>query len=151
MKKATEKDIDALLTLFRESTWQEMRLRYGATELHVSKDDDMLLVDAGNASEGRATPTDTVEEGAPVEAVSPHEAGALIRAPSVGTFYRSPQPGAEPFVNAGDAVSPDTEVGLMEVMKLFTAVRAGLSGTVQAVLVEDGVLVERDQPLFRVI
>ncbi len=71
-----------------------------------------------------------------------------MRAPNLGTFYRSPKPGAAPYVTVGQTVGADTEVCLIEVMKLFTSVLAGVGGAVRRVLVEDAELVEYDQPLF---
>jgi acetyl-CoA carboxylase biotin carboxyl carrier protein len=71
-----------------------------------------------------------------------------VRAPNLGTFYRAPKPGAEPYVSVGQKVEADTELCLIEVMKLFTNVLAGVAGTVQQILVEDTELVEYDQPLF---
>ena len=73
-----------------------------------------------------------------------------IRAPCLGTFYNAPKPGAPPFVSIGQPVSRETEVCLVEVMKLFTTVRAGVIGTIRELLVADSELVEFDQPLFYV-
>ena len=73
---------------------------------------------------------------------------AAVRAPNLGTFYRAPKPGAPPYVAVGQKVEASTEVCLIEVMKLFTSVRAGVTGTVREVLAEDAQLVEFDQPLF---
>jgi biotin carboxyl carrier protein len=73
-----------------------------------------------------------------------------IRAPSLGTFYRSPKPGTPPFVEVGSSISADTEICLIEVMKLFTTVRAGVQGTVREVYPADSDLVEYNQPLFLV-
>ena len=53
-----------------------------------------------------------------------------VRSPLPGTFYRSPRPGAAPFVGDGDGVGPDTVIGLVETMKLFTSIAAGAQGTV---------------------
>jgi acetyl-CoA carboxylase biotin carboxyl carrier protein len=75
----------------------------------------------------------------------------IVRAPYLGTFYRAPKPGSPVYVDVGSVVTADTEMCLVEVMKLFTAVRAGLSGTVHAILATDGAMVEADQPLFAVI
>ena len=72
----------------------------------------------------------------------------VVRAPNLGTFYRAPKPGAPPYVAVGQRVEAATEVCLIEVMKLFTSVRAGVAGTVREMLVEDAELVEFDQPLF---
>ena len=83
---------------------------------------------------------------APVGAVPP--GWVQIRAPSLGTFYRAPKPGAPKFVEVGATVTPESDLCLIEVMKLFTTLRSGVSGTVREVYVQDGELVEFDQPLF---
>jgi biotin carboxyl carrier protein len=68
----------------------------------------------------------------------------------LGTFYRSPKPGTPPFVEVGSIISAETEICLIEVMKLFTTVRAGVRGTVREVYPADSDLVEYNQPLFLV-
>lgn len=73
-----------------------------------------------------------------------------IPAPIVGRFYAQPEPGAAPFVTVGAAVDEDTTVGLIEVMKVFNAVRAGVRGVITEICVQDAQFVEYDQPLFRV-
>ena len=73
-----------------------------------------------------------------------------VTAPNLGTFYRAPKPGAEPYVQVGQAVGVDTEICLLEVMKLFTAVRAGVAGVVRRICVNDAEMVEHGQPLFYV-
>lgn len=73
-----------------------------------------------------------------------------IRAPMLGVFYRSPKPGADPFVAPGSIVHPDTVIGIIEVMKLMNSVSADLKGEVVEVLAKDGDLVEYDQVLMRV-
>ena len=71
-----------------------------------------------------------------------------VNAPNLGTFYRAPKPGAEPFTEVGQAVTADTEICLIEVMKLFTALQAGVAGTVRRICVPDGSMVEYGQTLF---
>ncbi len=66
----------------------------------------------------------------------------------MGTFYRSPKPGTPPFVEIGAEVENGSDLCLVEVMKLFTTLRAEAAGRVHAVLVADGSLVAADQPLF---
>ncbi|MDR7416535.1 MAG: biotin/lipoyl-containing protein [Armatimonadota bacterium] len=78
------------------------------------------------------------------------EEAVFIRAPIVGRFYAQPEPGAPPFVTVGTFVEEDTTVGLIEVMKVFNAVRAGVRGVITEILVQDGQFVEFGQPLFRV-
>jgi acetyl-CoA carboxylase biotin carboxyl carrier protein len=76
--------------------------------------------------------------------------GHRVTAPSVGLFWRSPKPGAPPFVEVGDEVGPDDTVCIVEVMKLMNHVRAGVAGTVLAVHPENGQMVEHGDPLFTV-
>ncbi len=76
------------------------------------------------------------------------EDSIVIRSPMVGTFYRSPAPGATPFVEVGQAVEPETTVCIIEVMKLMNSIAAGAHGTVVQVLVDDAALVEAAQPLI---
>ncbi|MCA9073125.1 MAG: acetyl-CoA carboxylase biotin carboxyl carrier protein [Planctomycetaceae bacterium] len=78
------------------------------------------------------------------------ETGLLIKSPTVGTFYAAPSPDDPPFVSVGSKVQPDTTVCTVEAMKVFNPIPAGVSGTIVAVLVNNGDAVEFDQPLFRV-
>jgi acetyl-CoA carboxylase biotin carboxyl carrier protein len=68
----------------------------------------------------------------------------------VGTFYSSSTPNAPPFVSVGSVVRPDTTVCIIEAMKVFTDIPAGLSGTISEVLVKNGQPVEYGQALYRV-
>lgn len=73
-----------------------------------------------------------------------------IVAPLLGRFYAKPDPGAAPFVAVGAQVGADSTVGLVEVMKVFTAVQAGVSGVITEICVQDAQFVEYGQVLFRV-
>jgi acetyl-CoA carboxylase biotin carboxyl carrier protein len=73
-----------------------------------------------------------------------------VPSPLLGTFYRSPKPGAPPFVEVGSPVEADTVIAIIEVMKLMNTVRAGVRGTVTDIFSADGSLVEFEQPLIRV-
>ncbi|MEU8137736.1 acetyl-CoA carboxylase [Streptodolium elevatio] len=84
-------------------------------------------------------PPDTRAAGPPGE--------RTIAAPSVGTFYRSPEPGAPPFVAEGDLVAPGRQVGIVEVMKLMIPVHADRAGRIARFLVDDNEPVEYGQPL----
>jgi acetyl-CoA carboxylase biotin carboxyl carrier protein len=63
---------------------------------------------------------------------------AAVTAPLPGTFYRAPRPGADPFVQVGDAVTPDTVVAIIETMKLMNSVHAGTAGRVARISLENG-------------
>jgi len=81
---------------------------------------------------------------------APEDGTVAIVAPLMGRFYAKPEPGAAPFVSVGTAVNADTTVGLIEVMKVFTAVRAGVSGVVTEICVQDAGFIEYGHILFRV-
>ncbi|MFE9320559.1 acetyl-CoA carboxylase biotin carboxyl carrier protein [Nocardia sp. NPDC052278] len=74
--------------------------------------------------------------------------GAVFRAPSVGVFYRSPEPGADPFVQVGDRVTAGQQIAIVEAMKLMIPVTAQTSGVITGILVEDNEPVQFDQSLF---
>lgn len=76
------------------------------------------------------------------------EGAIAIRAPMLGTFYRAPGPGEKPFVEVGQRVRADDTICMIEVMKLFNSIRAGVDGKVVKILVENGSLVEFDQALI---
>ena len=80
----------------------------------------------------------------------PKDGTVAVTAPLLGRFYSQPEPGAAPFVTVGSEVTEDATVGLIEVMKTFNAVRAGVSGTVTETCVQDSALVEYGQALLRV-
>ncbi|MDR3637472.1 MAG: acetyl-CoA carboxylase biotin carboxyl carrier protein [Isosphaeraceae bacterium] len=77
-------------------------------------------------------------------------AGIVIESPMVGTYYSSGSPDVPAFVSVGSAVRPDSTVCIIEAMKVFTDIPAGVSGTITEVLVKNGQAVEYGQALFRV-
>jgi acetyl-CoA carboxylase biotin carboxyl carrier protein len=74
--------------------------------------------------------------------------GHVVKSPMVGTFYRSPSPGAASFIELGQAVKPGDTLCIIEAMKLLNEVEAEVGGTVKQILVENGQPVEYGQPLF---
>jgi acetyl-CoA carboxylase biotin carboxyl carrier protein len=97
----------------------------------------------------------TQNSGAASRPAVPPETAAVdgsvaVRALLPGTFYRSPQPGATPFVELGSVVEPGTVVGIIETMKLMTPVHAGVGGTVVAILAENAAPVDAQAVLMRV-
>ncbi|MGH3343365.1 MAG: acetyl-CoA carboxylase, partial [Carbonactinosporaceae bacterium] len=91
-------------------------------------------------------------DGAPHPPVSPRPGGELVpvTAPVVGVFYRSPEPGAPPFTEVGARVDEGSTLGLIEIMKMFNSVTAGVRGEVVEILVGNGDFVEFGQPLMTV-
>ena len=74
--------------------------------------------------------------------------GHVVKSPMVGTFYRSAQPGAAPFVEIGDTVAQGDTLCIVEAMKLMNEIEADAGGTIKAILAENGQAVEFGQPLF---
>jgi acetyl-CoA carboxylase biotin carboxyl carrier protein len=74
--------------------------------------------------------------------------GNVVKSPMVGTFYRSSAPGAKSFVEVGDSVSSGDTLCIIEAMKLMNEIESEVSGTIKAILVENGQPVEYGQPLF---
>ncbi len=72
----------------------------------------------------------------------------VIKSPLVGTFYRSPSPGAPPFVEVGDIVSPGQVLCIIEALKVMNEIESDVRGKVEKILVENGETVEYGQPLF---
>jgi acetyl-CoA carboxylase biotin carboxyl carrier protein len=103
-----------------------------------------------------AGPATAMAHAAPVLAMVPspaadeREASHIVRAPLVGTFYRAPQPGAEPFVDVGDVVELGQTLGIVEAMKLMNHIVAEVAGEVVEICVKNGEPVEFDQPLLRI-
>jgi acetyl-CoA carboxylase biotin carboxyl carrier protein len=151
-------DINQLAILFRDGGWRELHVTADGFSLLFSNDPDSGLVTASPAAaNGAPVPASAMEGTAVAQSVvlaAAIGAGAVdpawyaVTAPNLGTFYRSPKPGTLPFVELGQQVAAETELCLLEVMKLFTSVNAGVSGTIVQICVADADLVEGDQVLF---
>ncbi|MBA3816090.1 MAG: acetyl-CoA carboxylase biotin carboxyl carrier protein [Parachlamydiaceae bacterium] len=134
------------------------RQENGATRLSESMFDhsDETLVRQENAfiraaslSSGREIPA---VSGASSASRSPDDAtGIYVTSPMVGTFYSSPSPDAATFVKSGDKIEKHTVVCVIEAMKVMNEVKAGVSGTITEILVENGHPVEFGTKLFKII
>lgn len=160
MEKRTFQDIETLMELFESSHWRELSIEVEEFSLHLSLEAGAGGIGQRPSIQAREGPRPARAEapsaakapGTVAESADDEELGGLtvVRAPNLGLFYRSPKPGAPPYVQLGEEVGEDTEICLIEVMKLFTPVVAGVKGIVRRICVEDGDLVEFDQPLFYV-
>lgn len=74
----------------------------------------------------------------------------IIKSPMIGTFYRSPNPETDPFVNEGDSIKVGQTICIVEAMKLFNDIESEVSGKIVKILVDDNSPIEFDQPLFEV-
>lgn len=160
MTSLTLQDLETLITQFNQSDWRELHLQAGDVELFLSKDSGSrapesrskapVAIGQSAAPLAEPSPTSTPVSAAIGGRADVPEGWTLVKAPSLGTFYRSPKPGAAPFVDSGSKVRAESELCLIEVMKLFTTLRAGTAGTIREIYASDGDLVEFDQPLFLV-
>jgi acetyl-CoA carboxylase biotin carboxyl carrier protein len=95
-----------------------------------------------------ASPGGPSAAGAEPRAAAPHL--REVKSPMVGTFYKAPEPGAEPYVKVGSRVSPGQTVCIIEAMKIMNEIEAEVGGVIREVSVEDAQPVEFGQVLFRV-
>jgi acetyl-CoA carboxylase biotin carboxyl carrier protein len=133
---------------------QDLELVYGGFRLHVLRGGS-----GGTATVDQrpALPPTPKPAGASAAQAAPAKPAAepvltegeiAIRAPMLGTFYRASAPGESPFVEMGQRVQADDTVCLIEVMKLFNSINAGVDGVVKQILVENGTMVEFQQMLM---
>ena len=141
-------DVGRLVELLAESGVGEIRVRQGELEITVKARTEVPAA----PSESRAIPAETVSEPDVHADLSVERNGSLhmVRSPVVGTFYRTPAPGEEPYVEVGDHVGAGQTLCIVEAMKLMNEIPADVSGEVVEILVENARGVEYDQPLFRI-
>ena len=87
---------------------------------------------------------------APAQEEAPALEGHIVKAPMVGTFYRSGSPGGKPFVEVGDSVKAGQPICIIEAMKLMNEIEADKDGVIKAVMVENGQPVEYGEPLMMI-
>jgi acetyl-CoA carboxylase biotin carboxyl carrier protein len=138
-------EVERLVDLVRESGVGEIRVRRGEVEITVkSRPEEPASQRAPGAGSQAAR-----ESVAGPEEPSPELDGLhAVRSPLVGTFYRAPAPGEDPYVEVGDSVRAGEPLCIVEAMKLMNEIPADVSGEVVEVLADNAAGVEYDQPLF---
>ncbi len=150
----SEDDVIHILQLLSESDFTELHLEMGDLKFVVNKRGGPTpatqreFTSAHEAHAATTPASDRHDVEARPELVTAHDGFIPITSPILGIFYRAPKPGAPPFVEVGDVVDADTTVCIIEVMKLFTAIKAGQRGRIAEIGAENGQLVEYDQVLF---
>jgi acetyl-CoA carboxylase biotin carboxyl carrier protein len=161
----TAADVAQIMRLVEESGFDELTLEMDGIKLSLRRGAAPEISNPGASAASAAAPGPTAASGpaaapglstttspvapAPTPTLSDPNIQA-VTAPLLGTFYRSPKPGAPPFVEIGATVEEDTVIAIIEVMKLMNSVRAGVRGTVTEILPADGSLVEYGATLLRV-
>ncbi|MFM1904232.1 MAG: Acetyl-CoA biotin carboxyl carrier [Planctomycetota bacterium] len=143
------KKVRRLIELMKEHDLTELDLRQADHRVKLRRGGDVVAYSAP------AAPAAAAPSGAAAPAAAPSAPAAdarmlVIKSPMVGTFYKASGPDAAPFVKVGDRIGPEKTVCIIEAMKVFNEIPAGVSGQVVAVLVENGAPVEFGQPLIKV-
>ena len=151
--------IRQLVEMMKEHDLNEVSLKHGDRRIRLRRKDEPapVVVSAPAAAPGvmPAVAAAPVPAAAPATPTPPAEAVdgdniSVVTSPMVGTFYSKPNPNAETYVKVGDHVDADTIVCVVEAMKMFNEIPAGISGKVVAVLVKNEEAVDVNKPLFKV-
>ncbi|MCW8879023.1 MAG: acetyl-CoA carboxylase biotin carboxyl carrier protein [Kangiellaceae bacterium] len=143
--------VKKLIELLEESGVAEIEIKEGEESVRISR--ATAPVAAAPVQYSAAPMAAPVAAPAAAEAASETSAAAevsghQVKSPMVGTFYRSPSPGAKTFAEIGDQVKVGDTLCIVEAMKMMNQIEADTSGTIKAILIEDGEPVEFDEPLF---
>ena len=156
----TAADVAEIMRLVEQSKFDELSLQMDGVRLTLRRAgasgefvrSETAAPDSSDAASAAAARPGLgdAQAAAPAPAARPFDASlADIASPMLGTFYRAPKPGSAPFVEIGSAVSEDSVIAIIEVMKLMNTVRAGVKGVITEILPADGTLVEFGEVLMR--
>jgi acetyl-CoA carboxylase biotin carboxyl carrier protein len=139
-----------LIGLLEVSTATSLKLKRGGATYEVSR-----AATASPAGVVHVAAAPAASPAAPAAAAAPPAqpppANLIeIKSPMVGTFYRAPEPGAEPYVKGGARIAPGQTLCIIEAMKIMNELESEVSGTIREILVDDAQPVEFGQVLFRV-
>jgi len=141
-----------LIDLVQESGIAELEITEGEEKVKIVKGGEATVTPLAPAAAPPPAAPAALVAAAPAAAAAaaeePAQPGHVLKAPMVGTFYRSPSPEAKPFVEVGQNVKAGETVCIIEAMKLMNEIEADATGMIKAILVEGGQPVEYGQPLF---
>jgi len=143
--------IKKLIELIEESDIAEIEIREGEESVRLSRYSSAAVppvVMAAPHPAAMALPAAAAAAPAAAEPKPEEFAGHVVRSPMVGTFYRSPTPGAGSFVDIGQRVNAGDTLCIIEAMKILNQIEADKAGVVTKILVENAQPVEYNQPLF---
>ncbi len=161
MEKINQEDVIQIMKMLEESTFDELHLETGDLKLIVKKGDkkggllqelEFSTQELGSTKVSEKLAISATDEESPVEEPSDvdEEGFVALKALMLGTFYGAPKPGTPPFVEEGRLVTEEDTVCIIEVMKLFNTVKAGVRGRIVKVCVDNSQMVEYQQTLFLV-
>jgi len=144
-----------LIDLVQESGIAELEITEGEEKVKIVKGGEATVTPIAPATAPRAAAPATAPAATPAPAAAgaapaeePVASGHVLKAPMVGTFYRSASPESKAFVEVGQNVKAGETVCIIEAMKLMNEIEADATGMIKAILVENGQPVEYGQPLF---
>ncbi|MCM3018639.1 acetyl-CoA carboxylase biotin carboxyl carrier protein [Priestia megaterium] len=146
------RELQEVVSLMNESGIQKLHIEHEGTKVVIDKAgiplEDTAVTEVKTDEVKAAAAEQAPQDSMPVNAAENNE--KQILSPMVGTFYAKPEADADPFVQVGQTVERKDVVCVIEAMKLFNEVDAGVEGEVLEILVKDGDVVEFGQPLFTV-
>jgi acetyl-CoA carboxylase biotin carboxyl carrier protein len=140
------KKVRRLIELMKEHDLSELDLKQADNRVRIRRGGEVVTYTAPGAPVARAAAPAAPAGGEPAVA----DKTVVIKSPMVGTFYKASGPDSPPFVKVGDRIGPEKTVCIVEAMKVFNEIPAGVSGQIVAILVENGAPVEFGQPLIKV-
>ncbi len=148
--------IKKLIDLVQESDIDELEISEGEESVRICRHRTVYQTAAVAAPApvyapaAASAPAESHKSTAPA-AVEPATHGYIQRSPMVGTYYSAPSPNATVFIDVGQTVKVGDTVCIIEAMKMMNQVQAEKSGVIESILVENGQVVEYDQPLFTIV
>ncbi|MEL0637093.1 acetyl-CoA carboxylase biotin carboxyl carrier protein [Marinomonas sp. TI.3.20] len=145
--------IKKLIELLEESNVYEIEIKEGEEAVRISRGGAPVAMapQMMAAPAPQATPAPAPVSSSAAPAAAPEIAGHTVNSPMVGTYYKSSAPGAKAFIEVGQKVNAGDTICIVEAMKMMNQIEADKSGTIGAILVEDGEPVEFDQPLVSIV
>ena len=153
----TPDEINRILAALQESAWDEAVVEIGEVRIAVARNGgsvppaNAIAPKSSSASESQPAPNlSSTAKPQKSQPTSDLHDGTVVSAPSVGIFWRSPEPGASPFVEIGTEVNQGDILCIVEVMKLMMNVKSPVSGIITAIHAQNGEAVEFGTPLFSI-
>jgi acetyl-CoA carboxylase biotin carboxyl carrier protein len=143
------KKVRRLIELMKEHDLSELDLKQADNRVRIRRGGEVVAYSAPAAALP-ARSAAPAAEAAPAKESAADARMVVIKSPMVGTFYKASGPDSPPFIKVGDRIGPEKTVCIIEAMKVFNEIPAGVSGQVVAILVENGAPIEFGQPLVKV-
>ena len=150
--------VKKLIELLEQSSIGEIEIKEGEETVRISRASQLSVTTPASPSQTMPSPASnhsqhlapepssaTTEE--PSQQAKKEYDGEVVKAPMVGTFYRSPAPDQAPFIEIGSSVNKGDALCILEAMKMMNHIEAPCSGSISQILIQDGDPVEFDQPL----